>query len=355
MPRIAFHENRRNTTRTPAAAVSCRRAGTRGTVSNERSQATGRFTRGGFQVENGPSARRTRFPEGPASSRPQAQTLRLSEAASVQTAAPGPPQARPCHRPMDAPADRPTDPPALWRNLQSLRRLEPTACDGMELSKARKTGPRRRRGGGRNVAARDMAAYKKRPEKAVKPLFSWMKAALCSSRLSAALGRRRGKRRCWTTGFAETDFRLFRPWRSRPNATNRACSLLSTAATSMPTWPKPLRPTCSESFPRESSWYGIGGRSTAALPGGSGSGSGNEWRLCGCRRMPPNSIRSNMSGATASTANWPTSSPTTDTTCAEESTRLWPEPKRKSNCFARSSIMQSYNYDAFFDYSKVNK
>jgi hypothetical protein len=102
--------------------------------------------------------------------------------------------------------------------LPSLSSLANPEADGLQLPKARTQSSRTRRTGDSHLAKERLAPYKKKPEKAVKPLFCWMKAALCFSRPFGEPGLGKDKLPFIIAGTAATDCRLFLPLRFRRNA-----------------------------------------------------------------------------------------------------------------------------------------
>jgi len=154
-------------------------------------QAAGRLLHRWLALE---TPRRTTRPQrlaGQTASRPWAQ------AAPPATPTPGPPAPegpegrRLAQRAVDPATRGPADSKALRCKPQPLRRPARAAGSGLELPKARTSGPPTRRTDHRHVAHKGLAACKKRPVERSERWCSWTKRAPCCSRILQSSTRSR--------------------------------------------------------------------------------------------------------------------------------------------------------------------
>ena len=188
----------------------------------------------------------------------------------------------------------------LLPSFASLANLE---ADGLQLPKARTQSPRTRRRANSHLAKERLASYKKKPEKAVKPSFCWMKAALCFSQLFDAPGPGKDKLPSIIAGTAVTDCRLFLPLRFRQNAGILGCISLFVTTTLLLMILRRLWQNCCRIFREGLSWLWIAGWYIAAAPKDCRDDSAVlMWN--GCRLMHRILIRSSRSGTAASIRTW---------------------------------------------------
>ena len=188
--------------------------------------------------------------------------------------------------------------------LPSFASLANPEADGIQLPKARTQSSRTRRTGDSHLAKERLAQYKKKPEKAVKPLFCWMKAALCFSRLFGEPGLGKDKLPSITVGAAVTDCRLFLPLRFRRNAGIWDCILLFVTTILSPMILRRLWRSCCCIFREGLSWLWIAGWYIAAAPKDCIDDSAAlMWN--GCRLMHRILIRSSRFGTAANIRTWP--------------------------------------------------
>jgi len=119
------------------------------------------------------------------------------------------------HRSLDLAAGRPGHRSDLRGHVSPRPRLEDPPGRGLELPEARAPGEGARRDRHPAVADRALAPYKKTPAVPVESSSSSTRAALCSSRWSAAPGRPGARRRCSASGTAGTASRRSAPSRWR--------------------------------------------------------------------------------------------------------------------------------------------
>lgn len=188
--------------------------------------------------------------------------------------------------------------------LPSFSSLANPGADGLQLPKARTKSSRTRRTGDSHLAKERLARYKKKVEKAVKPLFCWMKAALCFSRLFGEPGLGKDKLPFITVGTAATDCRLFLPLRFRRNAGIWDCISLFVTTTLSLMILRALWQNCCRIFREGLSWLWIAGWYIAAAPKDCRDDSAAlMWN--GCRLMHRILIRSSRFGTAANIRTWP--------------------------------------------------
>ena len=188
--------------------------------------------------------------------------------------------------------------------LPSFSSLANPEADGLQLPKARTQSSRTRRRDDSHLAKERLAPYKKKPEKAAKPLFCWMKAALCFSQLFGEPGLGKDKLPFIIAGTAATDCRLFLPLRFRRNAGIWDCISLFVTTTLSLMILRPLWQNCCRIFREGLSWLWIAGWYIVAVPKDCRDDSAVlMWN--GCRLMHRISMRSSRFGTAASIRTWP--------------------------------------------------
>ena len=300
-----LHENTRNTTRAPTATVSSHRVAAGRTSAHSGGSNVGRFARLHLEVEDALRSPRAPGVESQAPSRSHAQTdgsaMRQAEWAVVAGAA----KARLCQRLMDTAAGGRGDSQAFRRKVRSVRRMACAASDGLELPETRTPSEGAQRTGHCRLAQERLAAYKKKPKKAVKPLFSSMKAALCSSRRSAVPGVSEARRRSTIAGTDVIDCRLSRRLASRRNVGDWGCTSNCSTIISRPTKRSHSWPLCWATFHGESFWCGIAGWCIGRPPVGCRNVLRFGYTSNGCQPTLQNLTPSSKSGTGASTPTWP--------------------------------------------------
>lgn len=188
--------------------------------------------------------------------------------------------------------------------LPSFASLANPEADGLQLPKARTQSSRTRRTGNSHLAKERLASYKKKPEKAVKPLFCWMKAALCFSQLFGEHGLGKDKLPFIIAGTAGTGYRLFLPLRFRRDVGVWDCISLFVTTTLSLMILRHLWRNCLYIFHKVLPWLWIAGWFTVAvLRGCRDDLAGLMWN--GCLLMHRISIRSSRSGTAANIRTWP--------------------------------------------------
>ena len=205
---------------------------------------------------------------------------------------------------VDIAAYRGGDSQKVSRLLPSFWSLANPEADGLQLPKARTQSSRTRRRANSHLAKERLAPYKKKPEKAVKPLFCWMKAALCFSQLFGEPGLGEDKLPFITVGTAATDCRLFLPLRFRRDVGVWDCIFLFVTTILSLMILRHLWQSCLCIFHKGLSWLWIAGWFIVAVPNDCRNDSAAlMWN--GCRLMHRILIRLSRSGTTASIRTWP--------------------------------------------------
>ena len=128
-----------------------------------------------------------------------------------------------CQSALDSAPGGASDREELRHKLSPGARLEDLTGLRLERAKASTAGAGERRRADPAVAAKALAAYKKRRASRGVASSSWTKAASCFSRWCGGLGRPEGTRRGCASGIDTIDCRLSAPSAYRPSGTAWAC------------------------------------------------------------------------------------------------------------------------------------
>ena len=335
-----YETNRNNQTTGAASAKGHFAAGTRPWCSPNRSAGWGNRRCCNPMEKSIRNPWREGF-SGSQSAGKKTSTLREKNPAIRKAALERGPQKRLLHRAMDTETCGRDNLQAFWRSLRTVQHLACVETNGLELPKARTQSPRTRRAGRSHLAKDRLAPYKKKPKEAAKPLFCWMKAALCFSQLFDELGLREDKLPSITVGTAETDSRPSPRSLFRPNANAWDCILPCMIATLSPMILRHLWQSCSRIFHEGLSWLWIAGWFIAAAPKGCRDDSAVALMWNGCRLTHRILILWSRCGIAPSIRIW--------LTLFQRMFSIWGEPSASrfvgkaadKICCVRFSIMQN--------------
>ena len=209
------------------------------------------------------------------------------------------------NRVVDAKEDSPDNSGKFWYRLSTIRRLVYSFSYGLQLPKAGTSCQRTQRAGHRKVAKEALALYKKKPKEVVKPSFSLMKVALCSSLWCVEPGPQGAERPCFTTGKVTTSSRPLALSVFLPYVINWVCILISRIRTSALTILCFLSRNFLFIFQRVLFWFWNAGLCIAGAQNVCREDLPGESSLSGCRLMHRSLIRLSRSGITASIATLP--------------------------------------------------
>ena len=247
-------------------------------------------------VVAGISTRWAARPATQADAGPTAAVVRGQETEGRALAGAGPAARRLHDGSLDPGAGGRIDPPGVRDSVSPQPRLEGPDGAGLELPEARAPRRRARRGRHRPVEAGRLAPDKKTPPDGAPISSSLMRAAFCSSPMSAGPGHREGRRRICVIATAATASRSAAGWPSRPGGDGwRSISAVAPAISPASTSARSCT-ICSGTCAAPSTCSGTAVRSTGVARCRRFLRATRACRSMPSRRTHPNSIRRSMSG-----------------------------------------------------------
>jgi len=206
---------------------------------------------------------------------------------------------------MDSTACSRFDNKTFRSNLPHLSGLADLKSPALKLPEAQTKGPPARRTSHCKLAQKGLAAYKKKPIKAVKSSFLLMKAALCFSLWYVEPGLQGVKLRCFTSGKVTTSSRPSVLLVLRLFVIGWVCILILPIQTSAPMILRHLCRHCLSVLAVGLSWLLTAGLFIVGLPGDCKDDFAGGFRLNGCQLMHQSLILWREFGITASTVTLP--------------------------------------------------